>query len=195
MRRSAFIKLIRAIQQEQSQHWNTLRLQQQWRAQGVEIASTAMLRLDSRALLEIGAGTVIGPYSIIDLLSDPASVDAPASKLVIGKRVAINEFNNIRVGGAEVYVGDGCLISQFVSIIGSNHSLAPGSFIQDQPWDVNRKRIMICQDVWIGTHAVILPGVQLGAGSVIAAGAVVTSDVPENAIAAGVPARIIGYRK
>ncbi len=49
----------------------------------------------------------------------------------------------------------------------------------------------IGRDVWIGANAVILPGVTIGDGAVIAAGAVVTKDVPENTVAGGVPARVI----
>ena len=51
--------------------------------------------------------------------------------------------------------------------------------------------IHIGRDVWIGANAVILPGITIGDGAVIAAGAVVTKDVPENTVAGGVPARVI----
>lgn len=56
------------------------------------------------------------------------------------------------------------------------------------------KRITIGDDVWIGTNAIILDGVTIGNHSIIAAGAVVTKDIPEYAIVGGVPAKIIKYR-
>lgn len=60
---------------------------------------------------------------------------------------------------------------------------------------IEYKRISIGDDVWIGTNAMIIDGVSVGNHAVIAAGAVVTSDVPEYAIVGGVPAKIIKYRK
>lgn len=56
---------------------------------------------------------------------------------------------------------------------------------------VQRRKIVVEDDAWIGAHATILPGVRIGRGAVVGAGAVVTRDVPPHSIAAGVPARII----
>lgn len=56
------------------------------------------------------------------------------------------------------------------------------------------KRVVVGDDVWIGTNALVLDGVRIGNHAVIAAGAVVTKDVPEYAIVGGVPAKIINYR-
>ena len=57
------------------------------------------------------------------------------------------------------------------------------------------KKVTIGDDVWIGTRAIILPGVTIGNGVIIGAGAVVTKDVPDYAIVGGVPARVIRMRK
>ena len=57
-----------------------------------------------------------------------------------------------------------------------------------------QKKVIIGNDVWIGSHALILGGVKIGDGAVIGAGAVVTKDVPPYAVVGGVPARIIKYR-
>ena len=55
--------------------------------------------------------------------------------------------------------------------------------------------VVIGNDVWIGMRVIIMPGIKIGDGAVIGAGAVVTKDVPDFAIVGGVPAKIIKYRK
>lgn len=168
---------------------------QLWASRGVTLDATVILRLDEGSRLSIDRETVIGPFTILDLLGDPASPAASSSTLTIGRRVAINEFNNIRASGGEVVIGDGTLIAQYVSIIATNHSLAMGTWMRDQPWDMAKRTVFIGEDVWIGAGAVILPGVNIGNGAVIGANAVVTRDVPDLAIAAGVPARVVGSRR
>lgn len=190
-----WLRTLRAWQREMTDHYRSLALHQQWKKRGVGMEPTVLVRLSSSAVLEIGEGTTVGAYSILDLLEDSLSQPLSHSRLIIGKRVAINEFNNIRVGGGEIQIGDNCLISQYVSIIGTNHSLRPGIPMRDQPWDLSKSKVIIGSDVWIGTHAIILPGVCVGSGSVIAAGAVVNVDIPDNAVAGGIPARVIRYRE
>lgn len=163
---------------------------QSWWSKGVSIASSAIIRLGNNSQLTIGPGCLIGEYTLIDLQNDPLLKPPVTSTLHIGQRTAINEFNNIRAANGEIIIGDNCLISQFVSLIASNHSIARGAAIRDQPSDVSRHTIHIGDDVWIGTHVTVLPGVTIGTGSVIAAGAVVTSDIPEYSIAAGIPAQV-----
>lgn len=163
---------------------------QTWWARGVSISPLALIVEGKNSCLEIGAGSIVGPYTVLDLQNDAHAAVPAASVLRIGQRTAINEFNNIRAAGGEIIIGNGCMISQYVSIIATNHSIEPGVWIQDQPWDTTKSRIWIGDDVWIGTHAIILPGVTIGTGSIIAAGAVVTSNIPEYVIAAGIPASI-----
>ncbi|NIV37749.1 MAG: hypothetical protein GWN58_52550 [Anaerolineae bacterium] len=151
--------------------------------------------MDHRSILEIGAGSLVGPYAVIDLLGDSLAAQPEPSVLRIGQRTAINEFSNIRASGSEITIGDNCLLSQYVAVIGSNHSIKRGQPMRDQPWDMNKTGARIGNDVWIGTQAVILPGVQIGEGAVVAAGAVVASDVPAYAVVAGVPAEIKRYRE
>ena len=78
------------------------------------------------------------------------------------------------------------LIGHNVVLATLNHRIAP-----DERHDLFPAPIRIGKNVWIGANATVLPGVMIGDNAVIAAGAVVTKDVPANAVAAGVPARAI----
>ena len=69
------------------------------------------------------------------------------------------------------------------------------ALIVEQEWDSEKAGIIVGDDVWIGANATILPGVKIGKGAVIGAGSVVTKDVKEYAIVAGVPAKHVRYRK
>jgi acetyltransferase-like isoleucine patch superfamily enzyme len=163
---------------------------QTWWARGVSISPLALITEGKNSCLEIGEGSIIGAYTVLDLQNDPHAAIPVTSVLRIGQRTAINEFNNIRAAGGEIIIGNGCMISQYVSIIATNHSIERSVWIQDQPWDTTKNRMWIGYDLWSGTHAIFLPGVTIGTGSIIAAGAVVTSNIPEYAIATGIPASI-----
>ncbi len=167
---------------------------QQWWEKGVSVAPNVMIIQGDNALLEIGKGAIIGPQSSLNLENDSHSVNAARSVLQIGENTAIGEFNNIRASGGNIWIGKNCMTGQFVSIIASNHSTKLGSPMRLQPWATERNTVRIEEDSWIGAHAVILPGVRIGTGCIIAAGAVVTHDVPDYAVAAGVPAEIKKYR-
>lgn len=168
---------------------------QRWWAEGVSVSPLAIINTDQGSELQIGRGSMIGPYTLLNLLSDPLAAQPRPSVLHIGERTAINEFNNIRAAGSEITIGNNCLLAQYVSIIGSNHATTRGKPMRDQPWDMTKTGVFIGDDVWIGVQAVILPGVNVGSGSVVAAGAVVTKDIPEYAVAAGIPAKVMRYRE
>ena len=75
-----------------------------------------------------------------------------------------------------------------------NHGIAPGQPIQGQPtW--TRGGIVVEDDAWLGYGVIVLDGARIGAGAVIGAGSVVTSSIPADAIATGVPARVVGSRR
>ena len=95
-------------------------------------------------------------------------------------------------------IGRYCSIANNVSIGQGEHNLSHIStsslFYNDPYKELTSKECEIENDVWIGVGAIILRGVKVGTGSVVAANAVVTKSVPEYAIVAGVPAKIIRYR-
>ena len=89
-----------------------------------------------------------------------------------------------------VTIGSHVNLAQGITITALNHSFEDTAKRIDEQ-GITTKQVVIGDDVWIGTNAVILPGVTVGCHSVVAAGAVVTKDVPEHSLVAGVPAKII----
>ena len=103
----------------------------------------------------------------------------------VGKGVFINSGCCFQDQGG-ITLGDGCLIGHQVVIATLNHDLDPARRGGMYPAPVR-----VGKNVWVGAHATILPGVTVGDGAVIAAGAVVTKDVPAGVVAGGVPARVL----
>lgn len=103
----------------------------------------------------------------------------------IGKNVFINHACTfLDLGG--ITIEDDVLIGPKVNLITENHPLDPS-----KRKSLDLKSVLIKKNAWIGAAATILPGVTIGENAVVAAGAVVNKDVPDNSIVGGVPARII----
>ena len=101
----------------------------------------------------------------------------------IGKNVFINCCCHFQDHGG-VYIGDGALIGSHVVLATINHSLVPEKRADNHPAPIH-----IGKNAWIGSHVTILPGVSIGDHAVVAAGAVVTTDVPAMSVVGGVPAK------
>ncbi|HEY1765707.1 MAG TPA: acyltransferase [Opitutaceae bacterium] len=110
-----------------------------------------------------------------------------ADKLAVGDDVSINAFVHIWAEGG-VTIGASSLIASHVAITSLTHAAGAGRFGET----LVKRPVRIGTNVWIGSHAVILPGVTIGDNAVVGAGAVVTKDVAAGAVVAGVPARPIG---
>ena len=101
---------------------------------------------------------------------------------------------NARIHG-DCTIGNHVMMGPDVVVITRNHSFDSTDIpMMFQGFDEERP-VVIGNDVWIGERVIILPGVNVGDGAILAAGAVVTKDVPPYAIVAGVPAKIIKMRK
>lgn len=115
----------------------------------------------------------------------PVRLEGPGY-ISIGDNVSINAFVHMW-GHGGITIGNDCLIASHVSINSVTHdnsaNLYRGTIIE--------KEVVIGNNVWIGSHAVILPGIVIGENAIIAAGAVVTKNVEANTTVAGVPAKII----
>jgi acetyltransferase-like isoleucine patch superfamily enzyme len=111
----------------------------------------------------------------------------------VGRHSSLNQGVLID-GFGGVSIGDNVRIASNVAINTADHHFSdPDMPIRQQGYDC--APVVIENDVWIGTAAVICKGVRIGHGSVIGAAAVVTKHIPAYAIAVGVPARVIGWRK
>ena len=129
------------------------------------------VRVYDAALLETGHGGIIHV--------------GPGSRIHRGCQLVAHK-GSITIG-QDVGLAPNC------SLYAYNHGVAPDQPISKQPLQT-RGPIVIEDHVWLGVGVIVLDGVRIGTGAVIGAGAVVTQDIPANAIAAGVPARVVGMR-
>lgn len=139
----------------------------------------------SRRLVRFGPGVKLGKHVLI---GDYSFIGANA---VIGpNRVIIGRYSSV---GPDVLVGSNIHPLSTPSTSSVFYSPLWGAK-SDGRSSHNNQSVSIGNDVWIGTRAMIMPGVKVSDGAVVAAGAIVTKDVPPYAIVGGVPARIIRYR-
>ncbi len=158
------------------------------------IDGVSNISYDDINAIRIGENSSIGRYTTIVVVDDRGSFTKD-SVLCIGANTYIGEYNNIRAAGGKIVIGDNCLISQHITMVCSNHCINRCKKINEQGWSTHNNFISIGNDVWIGANSVILPGVTIHDGAVVAAGSIVTKDVPEYAIVVGNPARILKYRE
>ncbi len=131
-------------------------------------------------------------------MSPSISPDASFShgeRIDIGDRVRIGSRCHIWPGPAHsrIIIGDDVLFGPEVMITAGTYRFNDGSPVTDQAMD--EADVIIGDDVWLGTRAVVLPGCTIGDGAIVAAGALVRNDVPPGAIVAGLPARVVGHRQ
>jgi len=123
---------------------------------------------------------------------EPFVVFTGFDKIEIGDDFVASGFSTIRAVDAKIKIGNKVSLGPGVAILGANHGIDPSMPHQVQPQ--KSELIEIGDDVWIGAGAIVLPGVKIGRGAVIAAGSVVNEGIPENVIAGGVPAKVIKSR-
>lgn len=114
-----------------------------------------------------------------------------SSRLSIGDRSGIGDRSHIQ---GIVKMGNDIMMAPEVAIIATNHNYTTTDIPMNQQGHTD-EMIEIGDDCWLGYRAIICAGVKIGKGSIVAAGAVVTKDVPEYSIVAGVPAKVIKLRR
>ena len=114
----------------------------------------------------------------------------------IGNHVYIGSNYVLQSAHGEILIGNHVMFGPGVHIHGGNHIYNQVGIYMDmvKKSDGSDGKVVIEDDVWIGSNAIILKGVHVGFGSIIGAGAIVTKDVPEGSIVAGNPAKVIGMR-
>jgi acetyltransferase-like isoleucine patch superfamily enzyme len=170
---------------------------------GVRLLSPANIRLGAKVYLDsgvylnalpagitIGEGTSLMHGAIFHTFNYRGLPDAG---ITVGRNCFFGEYTCIR-GQGGVTIGDGVYTGTQVQIAAVNHVYSdPDRFIKDQ--GITAEGIVIEDDVWLGSNAVVVDGVTIGKGSIIGAGAVVTKDLPPYSIAVGVPAKVVKDRR
>ncbi len=136
--------------------------------------------------------TMHGPIKIGDRCKiNAASLRGP---LEIGNNVLLNVNSDLAgYKDAPIVIGNDVQIAPYVVILGAMHGYQDRHhLIREQP--LTAKAVVIEDDVWVGTHSVILPGVKIGRGAVVSANSVVARDIEPYCVAAGVPARVFAKR-
>ena len=126
----------------------------------------------------------VGRHSVIESF---CCINNAVGDVTIGDYTRIGIHNTI-IG--PVCIGNHVNLAQGITITALNHNFEDASKRIDEQ-GISTKPVVIGDDVWIGANAVILPGVTIGSHCVVAAGAVVTKDVPDNCVVGGVPAKVI----
>jgi acetyltransferase-like isoleucine patch superfamily enzyme len=136
--------------------------------------------------VEIGSNTLVMHGAVLHVYNFR---DLPHAWIRIGRDSLIGEYTVIR-GQGGVTIGDRVYTSPMTQIIAVNHVFDDPTrpFIEQ---GITAEGIVVEDDVWLGSSAVVTDGVRVGRGAVVAAGAVVTQDVPPHTVVAGVPARVV----
>lgn len=136
--------------------------------------------------IEIGENSIVMHGAVLHVYNFR---NLPHAGIRIGKDCLIGEYSVIR-GQGGVWLGDRVYTSPFTQILAVNHVFRN----PEEPFiyqGITAEGIIIEDDVWLGAGCVITDGVKIGKGSVVAAGSVVTHDVPAHTLVGGVPAKII----
>lgn len=170
------------------------------------------VKLKHKRFIECGKGVSLGDYVEINALSN--------NKVIIGDNVKIGNYGVIRCTGTlsklgkGIIIGNNCgfddncffgasggieigsnvIMGRHVKFHSENHNFNKFDIlIKDQ--GVNNKGIKVGSNCWIGSNVILLDGVNVGDGCVIGAGTIVNINLPDNCIAVGNPARVVGIRK
>jgi len=140
----------------------------------------------------------IAPLSKMHIAGNPRI--HPTASLRCGENIYLGKNSHINHNcciwaspNSKIILGDNLLMGPGTKIFSSNHGNMVGVPMNIQPFV--EKDIIIGNDVWLGANSIILAGVRIGDGTIIAAGSVVTNDIPPYTIAGGIPAKPIKKRE
>ena len=145
--------------------------------------------LYGESAIRVGRDTLIGPYVSLSAGMAPGQDLISNAIVTIGDRCLIGRNSSI-VGHLSIAIEDDVFFGPNVYVTDQNHGVDQLDVPigrQSEP----EQPVVIGQGSWLGTNSVVLPGVTIGRHVAVGAGSVVTSDLPDNAVAVGVPARVL----
>lgn len=144
-------------------------------------------RGDSNRGIRLGDNVILGQRSMLL---------CKGGNIVLGNNVGIGYYTSLcAVYGNVLEIEDNAMLGPYVYVDGTSYHYERTDIPMSAQGLNPRGGIRIGAGTWVGAHAAILDGVKIGRDAIVAAGAVVTKDVPDFAIVAGVPARVVKYRK
>jgi len=177
---------------------------------GVQFAQNIIIRHPKR--IHLGRNVVISEFCLLDartvaservliigddvILSNNVRIACKDGEVSIGARTGVGALTNIQSTnqspvsiGEDVMIGPGCCL-----VGGGDYNIDRLDIPMNQQGKKRDSGVCLASDVWLGANVTVLGGVQIGTGSIVAAGAVVTRSVPEQSINAGVPSRVVKKR-
>lgn len=161
-----------------------------FRYKGASLESGAVIMRGSE-IMRFPHNVTIGKHTFVKKNAQICSCNENA-QIVIGAHTTLGDYTYI-YASESITIGSRVLIAPFCYLVDGNHGTSRDSFIRTQPLET--AQIVIGDDVWLGARTVVLPGITISTGAIIAAGSVVTKPVPGYEIWGGVPARKLGGRE
>ena len=143
--------------------------------------------------ITIGDNTTIASTSILGCWTKYGKQSFSNASITIGNHCNIGEYNHITACN-KITIGNGLLTGRYVIISDNSHGGLSKEESTIMPLQRNlqsKGEVVIGENVWLGDKVTVLSGVHIGNNVIVAANAVVTKDLPENCVAAGVPARVV----
>jgi acetyltransferase-like isoleucine patch superfamily enzyme len=137
-----------------------------------------------------------GPITLGDrvyLYRDTILETGEGGSIEIDKEASIHPRCQINAYKSSIFIGQGTMLAPNCALYSYDHGIQPGQPIREQPIQ-SKGDITIGEEAWLGFGAIVLGGVKIGKGAVVAAGSAAIHDIPDGAVAAGNPARIIKMR-
>lgn len=159
------------------------------------ICKPCSLQGEGQKNISIGNHTIIQSNSILGCWVKYGKQEFPNASITIGNECSIGEYNHITACN-KITIGDGLLTGRYVIISDNSHGglSMEDSIIKPVKRSLKSKgEVVIGDNVWLGDKVAVLAGVHIGNNVIVAANAVVTKDIPDNSIVAGVPGKIIAH--
>lgn len=157
------------------------------------ICKPCSLQGEGQKNISIGNHTIIQSNSILGCWVKYGKQEFPNASITIGNECSIGEYNHITACN-KITIGDGLLTGRYVIISDNSHGglSMEDSIIKPVKRSLKSKgEVVVGNNVWLGDKVAVLAGVHIGNNVIVAANAVVTKDIPDNCIVAGVPGKVI----